>query len=358
MNRQNIFLFISDISTFLGVSRYNPQNCFERLFKKYDYKTIENITNISKESIENFSKEKILKDEITENLKNQLLQKKITKRQFDFFNSKNEKEKQDIIKSIENTQECIDLLTLSKKDYIQKKIGNENMDKINSAKSLKDKKEKTNEITNDLKKNTNLSKETISLIDKEVKNIINTEHGIEKESNALETFEQIENVKLNTSQEFYKFKINTFDNYDFWLGGKLDGIHEDYIVEVKNRTKQFFYKIRDYEMIQIQLYMFLLNYNKAKLVEKLNDKIKIHDIYRNDELIKEILQKINIFTKLFINFLNNPDKKKEYYTSSFIEKENFIYYNFYLKIDSEFSKIVNKEIGENNSMECCISISE
>lgn len=356
-----VFLFISDVSTLLGVSRYNPQNCFERLFKKYDYKTIELIKTETVKTIQEITKQKEVVNKKADEIKKKLSEKKLTQRQYDIESEKIKKEEFKLTKTITDTQERIDLLTLSKKEYIEKKVGKDNIQTINSAKNITDKNEKTKELKKHLEDNTELSKETIELISKEVKNMINTEYGIEKESNAIETFEKIENVKLNTSQEFFKCNLCTVNDTEFFLGGKLDGIHKDYIVEIKNRTRQFFYKIRDYEMIQIQLYMYILNYKNAKLVEKLNQKIKIHNIERDDILIQEILEKLNIFCNLFTEFLNNDKKKREYYTSSFIEKENFIYSNFYLKIESEYLKLKNNDemiIDSEDSIECCISISE
>lgn len=360
-----VFLFVSDISTLLGVSRYNPQNCFERLFKKYDLKTIERIKIESSNKIQEISK---LKEDLnikTVELDKKLSEKLVTKRQYDMEKEKIRKEDFKLTKDLDNTQESIDLLTLSKQEYIEKKIGKDNIDTIKSAKSLAEKTEKTKELKKQLEDKTDLSADTIQLINKEIKNLINTEHGIERESNAIQTFEKIENVKLNTSQDFFKCSVYTIGNTEYYLGGKLDGIHKDYIVEVKNRTKQFFYKIRDYEMIQIQLYMYILNYKRAKLVERLNQKIKIHDIERDDVLLSEILTKINIFCNLFNKFLKDEDKRIEYYKSSFIEKENFIYSEFYLKIESEYLKLKEKhqikesdDETDDDSMECCISVSE
>jgi hypothetical protein len=286
-----------------------------------------------------------------------LAENKITKRQFDLQTKKINNENLKIKDEMCNTQEKVDLLTLTKKEYIEKKIGKENIENINSAKDLNEKTEKTKELQKKLE-TTDLSIDTIQLINKEIKNMINTEYGIEKESNALDTFQKIENVKLDVSQQFYKCHICTIDNTEYYLGGKLDGICSDYIVEVKNRTKQFFYKTRDYEMIQIQLYLHMLNYNKAKLVQKLNQKIKITDIEKDFILVNETIEKIKIFCNLFDKFLKNDEKRKEYYTSSFIEKENFIYSNFYLKLESEYLKLRENEmiIDSEDEEECCISI--
>jgi hypothetical protein len=105
----------------------------------------------------------------------------------------------------------------------------------------------------------------------------------------------------------------------------------------------------------------MLNYNKAKLVQKLNQKIKITDIEKDFILVNETIEKLKIFCNLFDKFLKNDEKRKEYYTSSFIEKENFIYSNFYFKIESEYLKLKETEMiidSENETEECCISISE
>ena len=359
MNKINrVFLFVSDASTLLGVSKYNPQNCFERLFKKYDYQTIETIKVESVKTIETTVKQKETLNVKKEYLKQKLEDKKITKRQFDMENYKIEQENDKLEQKITDTQECIDLLTLNKKQYVEKKIGKENIEMINAAKDISEKTEKTKAVKDKLVADANLSKETIDLVAKEIKNMINTEHGIERESNAIETFEKLEGVKLNTAQEFFKCHICTIDNTEYYLGGKLDGIHPDYIVEIKNRTKQFFYKVRNYEMIQIQLYMHILNYKKAKLVERLNQKMRINEVDRDDNLIEETLTKLKIFCKLFDDFLKNNQKKTEYYKSSFSDKENFIYINFYLKIESEYQNLmeVDDDVDDDDDdVSCCIS---
>lgn len=355
-----VFLFVSDISTLLGVSRYNPQNCFERLFKKYDLKTIEFVKQESSNKIQEISTLKQNLNLKTVELEKKLSEKVVTKRQYDMEKEKIKKEDFKLTKNLNDTQESIDLLTLSKQEYIEKKIGKDNIENIKSAKNITERTEKTKELKKQLEDKNDLSSDTIELINKEIKNLINTEHGIERESNAIETFEKIENIKLNTSQEFFKCSVCIIGNTEYYLGGKLDGIHKDYIVEVKNRTKQFFYKVRDYEMVQIQLYMYILNYKNAKLVERLNQKIKIHNIERDDVFISEILTKINIFCNLFNKLLKDENKRIDYYKSSFTEKENFIYSEFYLKIESEYLKLkkINEIEDSDDEMECCISISE
>ena len=79
-----------------------------------------------------------------------------------------------------------------------------------------------------------------------------------------------------------------YNNKDWYIGGKMDGIDEENktIIEVKNRTRCFFNSVRDYEMTQIQIYMYLKDYDNSILVEKLNNKIKKTSIKYNEDYLK------------------------------------------------------------------------
>ena len=361
------FLFVSDISTLIGVSKFNIQECFERYFKKFDRELIERIENEFKNSIQKMDTIKTNLDNsiITEQVK--LNENKITKRQYDLNISKISKEKETVNVNIETIQDKLDIMTMDKKDYTIKKI----------TKVLPEIKKEQIEILTNVKTQIELKtqKENISLIKKEfqgkiekkeidhlinnITSIGNTNYGTNSEMSAIELFEKQENVKLNTSQDFYKIPINKTNNktnnepnndLEFYLGGKVDGLHKNYIVEVKNRTRNFFYKTRDYENIQVQLYMYILNYPLVKLVEKYNGEIRITTIKRNDELLEEIMTKITILCNLFEKVFQN--KLEEYFKLTNIEREEFINKNFYQIINKQFLQICH----EKNSYNCNIEL--
>ena len=68
------------------------------------------------------------------------------------------------------------------------------------------------------------------------------------------------NRKIIKDNIFRKRKLN--DNW--YVGGKVDGITDNNeIIEIKNRMYKLFFKLRDYEKVQIYMYMFINNINKG-----------------------------------------------------------------------------------------------
>ena len=103
----------------------------------------------------------------------------------------------------------------------------------------------------------------------------------------------------------------------------MDGIDEEnkIIIEVKNRTRCFFNSVRDYEMTQIQIYMYLKDYDNSILVEKLNNKIKKTSIKYNENTTLFELQQ---FIREFDMFMNSDELKKEYVLNNHDEKNNIL----------------------------------
>ena len=348
----SICVFTSDIAALLGISTFDPQQVIERYLKKYDYEFIKKVNESVNSEIEILNVKTKEKEVELQDLEIDLETKKITKRQFDLKKSKIENEKQDIIEKNETLEENNDLLNLSKKDYIEKKIGTDNLLVITNEKDL----EKQKVLSKELIKKNIKGKDSI-LFTKKMTSLINTNYGTAKEMSAIEMFEEKEHIKLNTSQTFYKSDICKIDNTLFIIGGKVDGLCENYIVEVKNRTKCFFYKIREYEMVQIQMYMHILNYNKIKLVEKCKGVIRITDVERDQSFIDEILKKLEIFCKIFLNLLSSENLKNKYYSGTFSEKEDFIYKYIFSEIERQFNDETQNEI-EMETQDCNLNIRE
>jgi hypothetical protein len=175
--------------------------------------------------------------------------------------------------------------------------------------------------------------------------IVNKDHGIKNESSALDIFQAKFECQLDVSQRFYKKLVYTDDIGNQWyICGKLDGIDLDdkYIVEVKNRTKSFFSTVRDYEMTQIQLYMYMANVSLAKLVECKNGaKIKVTDIAYDECYIQLVLQKLQAFLKTFSAFVYGPiETKQDYITMDVEDKEWFVHkmYHTYSNKQSKSNK--------------------
>jgi hypothetical protein len=66
------------------------------------------------------------------------------------------------------------------------------------------------------------------------------------------------------------------------VGGRVDGMDaQGRVVEIKNRTRHFFYKVPDYEWVQVQAYLALLDVREAVLVQQLNGQQRLSPVYRD-----------------------------------------------------------------------------
>ena len=69
--------------------------------------------------------------------------------------------------------------------------------------------------------------------------------------------------------QFYTRPLST-PKHQWIIGGRVDGmIEDDTLIEIKNRIYKLFYRLRDYEKIQIYAYLYILGITKAKLVENI-----------------------------------------------------------------------------------------
>ena len=349
--KKKLFLFTSDIAAFIGQNEYDFVTPFERLWKRCDpddYNTIinENKTKLLSQNLEITDLEK-QKD----TLQTDLDTKKITKRQYTLRTNKIDKQLSELKVKSDCLEKMIDDIDLNQEQRLKKTLGEESIRLVQSKTIETD--EKRENIKNTIKKMDISDKQKQTLL-KESENFINKTHGTLKEESAIEIYEKRFDVKLNTSQEFFKKRIdncNFNSNFDWYIGGRIDGLYIDkedknksYIVEVKNRTRGFFTALRDYEKTQIHIYMYMLSIPMAKLVEKFNDKIRITVIYQDDDYLKDVLYYLNIFAENFESkFLNQDSLKIDFVKSDRVQKQMIIR-KLYL---NEIRKRVNEKLESN-----------
>jgi len=79
-------------------------------------------------------------------------------------------------------------------------------------------------------------------------------------------------IKDRNSKMYNKILYESPDGkYKINIKGKVDGMTEGGIVETKNRSRRLFNRIPDYELVQLEAYMFLTGLDKAIHVECYND---------------------------------------------------------------------------------------
>ena len=120
-------------------------------------------------------------------------------------------------------------------------------------------------------------------LEKLVKSSTNVVYGTKNEYSGYDYFEKTMGQKIKKRQQGLKemisentVLINDDELMIRWsITGVADGLTvNDHIIEIKNRQKRLFNTVRDYEMCQIQTYMYVLRKDTAFLVELMTDKAK------------------------------------------------------------------------------------
>jgi hypothetical protein len=361
MTSQNIFLNISEIASFICQNKWSTSETFSRLWKKYDkeYDTclLELDNEISKKNIDLIliSNEKRI---LEENLEKGT----ITKREFTKSLKENDVKKTKIEKNITQITEKVDDISLTQTQKIEKDLGQDITKTIAcNSKDTNDKRKITNDAIDKLVKTGKIKDEQKQELLKQTESLINKTHGTLKEDSAIKIFESQNKIVLDTSQKYYKYLVTNKNNCNWYIGGKMDGLYIDnnninnnYVVEVKNRVKGFFSSLREYELIQIQLYLLLSGYNNAKLVEKYNTKIRVTDIKKDEIYINNIFEYLNIFITNFIKFLSNNNMKMDYIMLGENDKYKFLE-KLYLKEISKLRKTKEElKVIETQTEEDCL----
>jgi hypothetical protein len=318
--KKKVFLYPSDIAAYIGQNQYDFVTPFERLWKRCDLESYTEIIKASKAKLD-LQKQKVTDlEEQRENLKTELDNKKITKSQYKLNVEKLDKDVREIKTETKSLESKIDSIDLDQQQRLIKSIGKENVELLQSQFIQTQDKQKN--ITTILE-NMNLEKDKLTLLQRETTSFINKTHGTLLEDSAIEIYERKSGVKLDTSQKFYKRQIQSSGQFEWYIGGRLDGIYIDeehpersYIVEIKNRMRGFFSSLRDYEKTQIHLYMYLLDIPMAKLIEKYGSQIRTTIIYRDKSYLENILTSLHIFINNFENrFLNDSVYKTKFLNS-------------------------------------------
>lgn len=223
-----------------------------------------------------------------------------------------------------------DTFFLTSEEYIQKTADQNNI-KIEGILE----KCKNSETVTELNKNkkkviSEINKSKISQAEKKilkdcVESSTNTQFGTRKEKKVVKKLKE-DKLNVLTPGAFYTRPVITTPNNQWIIGGRIDGIVEnETLIEIKNRIYKLFYKLRDYEKIQIYAYLYVLGITKAKLVESIvkkgdNEKEDSKDtnIIEVDFSIpywqKTIVPSIREFVKHFEKFIKSDTLKLDLIT--------------------------------------------
>lgn len=158
-----------------------------------------------------------------------------------------------------------------------------------------------------VEKDAELSSDQKKMVSDHMRNMIYTTHGTRSE----DTTADLDESKLHEDNTFYTLKVATIEGTTYEIVGRIDRyqVEEDgskTLVEIKNRTKCLFKKVRDYEMIQVQTYLQMMGLNKARLVEQYNDERQSYHIDKNqDQWDNQVMPKLKEFCKTLHYYMSN-----------------------------------------------------
>ena len=131
-----------------------------------------------------------------------------------------------------------------------------------------------------------------------IRKTLYTNHGTRNEDKTAD----LDSAVLKRDDTYYTYDICTIEGTLYQIVGRIDRIQENEdgsrtLVEIKNRAKCLFNRVRDYENVQCQTYLQMLKDIKyCRLIEQFNDERKGYLIEKNDETWNgEILPKLQNF---------------------------------------------------------------
>ena len=136
-----------------------------------------------------------------------------------------------------------------------------------------------------------------------------TNHGTRNEGKTA-NFDKFA-YKLVEDDTYYSYDICEIEGTVYQVVGRVDRVQNNEdgtrtLVEIKNRTNGLFNRVRDYEEIQCQTYMHMMDgIDFCSLVETYNGESKSYLIQKNDEMwTQQIAPKLENFCEHFHSMLS------------------------------------------------------
>lgn len=166
--------------------------------------------------------------------------------------------------------------------------------------------QKVRAITNQLHTRSGLTDTKLDAAVEYIRKTLFTNHGIRHEAAVAAAA-----PGFQVDETLYRYDVCTIEGTVYEIVGRIDRLvaNEDgtlTIVEIKNRVNKLFRTVRDYEDIQCQTYMEMLNIDTCTLLEQYNDHVCTHPIRRNTHQWKtEIFPRLKNFCEYFHSVLSN-----------------------------------------------------
>lgn len=145
-----------------------------------------------------------------------------------------------------------------------------------------------------IQQDNNLSKEQKGMVCDHLRKMMYTTHGTKSEDITAD----LDEAELHKDEKFYTLDVVTIKGTRYEIVGRIDRyqMNDDgskILVEIKNRTKGLFNKVRIYEMVQVQTYLQMMGLQEARLIEQFNNERRSYNIEKD-----QVSWDNNIYPKL------------------------------------------------------------
>ena len=234
--------------------------------------------------------------------------------------------KNDLIEKEINKELIKDIDIIKDKELIKCLIKDENIidNNIKNITYNKEKVEKAydeiktnliNDVMNNIKENMiNIdNKIIIENTNKILENNITLNTGIIYEPKIIQKVENNFNMEIiNRNTEIKYINIKLKDGYLLKVGGKIDGMNNNELIEVKHRKYKLLNYVPVYEKIQVQTYMQMFGFDSCKFVEEYNNEIKTYNINKENNEWSKIRKDLIYHGNNLVELLQDNNKLFEY----------------------------------------------
>ena len=115
-----------------------------------------------------------------------------------------------------------------------------------------------------------VSVEQQSLLEDHISREVKMDFGTRQEHHAIKQFEKrTQKLVKDRNSKFYKKKVGetVFSERNILIGGRVDGLVDGRLIEVKNRIKQIPENIPPYDLAQVAVYLYLLGHTEGDILE-------------------------------------------------------------------------------------------
>jgi len=140
---------------------------------------------------------------------------------------------------------------------------------------------------------------------KAVESTFTKDRGTKLESKAVEVFGKENNMEFTEVDiDILQSKLMECDGITWTLQGRADALTEDTVVEVKNRKNRFMVPLPQYDLLQLQAYLFLYDREIGILLERMNEENKETAVeFDVEQWVNEIIPGMKSFVEELKNII-------------------------------------------------------